>query len=256
MDSRARLIVLYIPSQVSSHALCIASSTGFKPHPVDRIAPPHDGQGVLYRFVDQYTKLTLWTLDQLGIKSLVYLDADTLVKHNFDEMFTLPWNFAAVPDVFLDHRGFVLGFNAGVLFLHPNTTTFNHMISQLSTASYNPADAEQSFLNQYFGAESVRLPYLYNYNVAIKKRAPLLWNTLWDGAKIVHFTLAKPFLTMPNYIPVAWNDMERHVKEQAKNWNGGFFSEEITWWGEVFSEMKTVYDAELGGCWANYTRFA
>jgi hypothetical protein len=47
-------------------------------------------------------KLRLWTLDQIGIKSAVYLDGDTLVKRNFDELPALPFEFAASPDVYLD----------------------------------------------------------------------------------------------------------------------------------------------------------
>ena len=248
VDSHARLLVFYIPSQVSPRALCIASSTGFEPYAVDRIAPPHDGKGVHRHFVDQYTKLKLWTLDALGIESLVYLDADTLVKRSFDELFALPWNFAAVPDVYLDQKGFTVAFNAGVLFLRPNSTTYEHMLSQLSSASYPSYDAEQSFLNHYFGAEAVRLPYSYNYNLAIKKRGPLLWDTLWDEARIIHFTLAKPFLALPRYVGIPWERIDDHVKKEAVEWAGGFYGEEIIWWGNMFAEMKKVHAAELGSC--------
>ena len=38
---------------------------------------------------DQYTKLNIWTVNQLGIESLVYLDANTLILWNFEELFEL-----------------------------------------------------------------------------------------------------------------------------------------------------------------------
>ena len=170
-NTTARLIMLYIPDKISEEALCIATSSGFEPHAVTRIPPPRNGRGVHRHFMDQYTKLTIWTLDRLGIDAVVYLDADTLVKRNLDELFRLPHNFAAVPDIFLDSRGFTTSFNAGVMFIRTSTDVFHDMVEKIGTASYRAEDAEQSFLNHYYGAEVVRLPYVYNGNQALKKRS-------------------------------------------------------------------------------------
>ncbi|TCD66735.1 hypothetical protein EIP91_000976, partial [Steccherinum ochraceum] len=126
-NTTARLLVLYLPDRVSPHALCLATASGFEPHPVARIPPPHRGRGVYAHFLDQFTKLNVWTLDALGVKSLVYLDADTLVRRNFDELFALPFAFAAVPDVFPTGQGFALSLNAGVLVLRPSTAVFHDM---------------------------------------------------------------------------------------------------------------------------------
>ncbi|CAL1711420.1 unnamed protein product [Somion occarium] len=247
VNTSARLIVLYLPSQVSPRALCIATASGFEPHPVERIAPPHDGQGVYIHFLDQFTKLRLWTLDQVGIQSLVYLDADTLVKKNFDELFGLPFNFAAVPDVFYNYRGYTLAFNAGMLFVRPSSALFTRMLKQLPYARFPPVDAEQSFLNHYFGIEAVRLPYAYNANLAIKRRTPEVWQGGWDEFRVVHFTLVKPFLGK-RYAAVRWDDLEAHVRKVA-GWEGGRFRNETMWWGETFKGMKKVRERELSRCW-------
>ncbi|THH33042.1 hypothetical protein EUX98_g1122 [Antrodiella citrinella] len=248
VNTTARLVLLYFPDRVSPSALCIATSTGFVPHAVTRIPPPHDGRGVYPHFLDQFTKLNVWTLDALGIRSLVYLDADTLVRRNFDELFTLPWMFAATPDVFVDWKGFTLAFNAGVLFLRPSTAIFNDMISKLSTAHYPLADAEQSFLNHYFAAEVVRLPYHYNANLAIKARALDLWEGTRHEHRIVHFTLVKPFIGRgPQYKEVPFDEVEKFV-EEIKEVDGGAFREEMVWWGETFVEMKQVYAPQLALC--------
>ena len=122
------------------------------------------------------------------------------------------------------------------------------MLSQLSSASYPSHEAEQSFLNHYFGAEAARLPYSYNYNLAMKKRGPLLWDTLWDEARIVHFTFVKPFLASGEYVGVPWQDMDIHVKKQAVERADGMFQKEITWWGDMFADMKEVYAVELKNC--------
>jgi len=248
VNTTARLVLLYLPERISPEALCIATSTGFVPHAVTRIPPPHDGRGVYAHFLDQFTKLNVWTLDALGIRSLVYLDADTLVRRNFDELFSLPWMFAAAPDVFPGPQGFTLAFNAGVLFLRPSTAIFNDMVSKLTTARYPLQDAEQSFLNLYFGAEVVRLPYHYNANLAIKERALPVWLGTRHEHRIVHFTLVKPFIGRgPEYKVVPFDEVERFVGE-IKEADGGMFKEEILWWGEMFEDMKRVNAEQLRAC--------
>lgn len=129
---------------------------------MDPIDPPHNGEGVYWRFADQYTKLRIWTLDQIGIKSAVYLDADTLAKNNFEELFGIPFEFAAVPDVYLDNRGFNLRFNAGVIAFKPSSKVFENMLAKVEDAVYLLEDVEQAYLNLYFEQQVVRLPHLYN----------------------------------------------------------------------------------------------
>ena len=69
--------------------------------PPRRIHPPtHGGKGI----------------HQIGIKTGVYLGADTTVRGNFDEIWNLPFEFGAVPDVYVNKPGFMPGFNTGVLF--------------------------------------------------------------------------------------------------------------------------------------------
>ncbi|KAH8087806.1 nucleotide-diphospho-sugar transferase [Cristinia sonorae] len=250
-NTTARLIVIYIPDQVSPAALCLATSTGFFPHPVKRIPPPHDGQGVYAHFLDQFTKLNVWTLDQIGVRSLVYLDADTLVKRNFDELFALPFVFGAVPDVYIGKLGYALQFNAGVLFLHTSTEVFNDMVSKLTTAHYPLVDAEQSFLNHYFGAEAVRLPYHYNVNLAIKYRSQALWDGTASEHRVIHYTLVKPFIGRgPTYTPVKYEHLEWFTAQTATEDNG-IFKEEMLWWRKVFRDMKRTYGDAQSKCLAS-----
>ncbi|KAK7691804.1 hypothetical protein QCA50_005207 [Cerrena zonata] len=245
-DVSARLILLYLPEKVSPSALCVATSSGFIPQPVSRIPPPKNGDGAHPHFLDQFTKLTLWKLDQQGIKSLVYLDADTLVRRNFDELFALPFNFAAVPDVYTDHNGYILGFNAGVLFIRTSTTVFNQMVSKIEHADFPLLEAEQSYLNHYFGAEVVRLPYAYNGNLAIKRRSPEMWKNTTEERRIVHFTWPKPFL-QGDYERVPWYNLEEKVME-VSTWEDGLWKEEMLWWGDMFKEMKHIYRSTLKQC--------
>ncbi|KAI0919068.1 hypothetical protein AcV5_002081 [Taiwanofungus camphoratus] len=244
VNSTAGRLLLYIPDKVSTEALCIAAASGFMPYAVTRIPPPHSG--VHRHFLDQYSKLQLWTLDTIGVKSLVYLDADTLAHRNFDELFSSPFNFGAVPDVYLDTRGFSLGFNAGVLFVRPSTAVFKDMLAKIVVARYPAEDAEQSFLNHYFGAEAVRLPYAYNANLAIKRRKRSLWEELRREVRIVHYTLVKPFL-QGDYAEVEMERLEKNVQSKMGKW-GGLFREELTEWADAWRETKRLYGDAFEEC--------
>ncbi|EMD32925.1 glycosyltransferase family 8 protein [Gelatoporia subvermispora B] len=246
VNSTARRIVLYLPEQVSPRALCIATSSGFDALPVARIDPP---EGVNERFLDQYTKLRLWTLDQHGIKSVVYLDADTLVLGNFDELFSLPYTFAAVPDIFLDHRGFILSFNAGVLFLRPSTSVFEDMLTKVGTAEYPRHMAEQAFLNLYYAANAVRLPYVYNANLAIKSKKVIVWEDIWTQTRIVHYTLVKPFLDDADWsLAVEIERMDDVVNSKIGNQWGGLFDPELEAWARAWRDTRRTYEDAWATC--------
>ena len=237
---KVRMILIYIPGRLSSRTLCQATAAGWTLHPVSFVPPPHNAKGIAPQFMDQYTKLRIWTLDSMGIKSLVYIDADTLVRKNFDELFSLPFNFAAVPDVFVD-RGFSMFFNAGVLFIRPNTAVFEDMLEKMETAVYPPAMAEQAFLNVYFGPQVARLPYAYNANLAIKTRNAMLWEKMQDDMRIVHYTLQKPF---PKYGLGPRETLKRFFEERMTV-EHGIWADEMVWWQESWREMSIEIQSHL-----------
>ena len=212
------------------------------------IPPPDSGKDVFWRFLDQYTKLRIWTLDRApnSLKAIVYLDADTLVKRAFDELFDIPFVFSASPDVYLDHRGFVIGFNAGVLAIKPDSDVFDDMLTRIYRDDYKHIEAEQGFLNLYYGQQVVRLPHVYNGNLAIKGQSRQYWDAIQDQMRIVHFTLTKPFDVLPRCggegeactVEEIWNT-ERHKSflQMVKMDRNGDYQEEIEWWGVVYDEM-------------------
>jgi hypothetical protein len=249
---RARLILPYIEG-VSPRALCIARSVGWEPEEVPLVPPPHNGKGVYYRFVDQYSKLNIWSFDKLGVERLVYLDADTLVRRNFDELFDSPFNFGAVPDVWSagDPRGFGITFNAGVLALHTSTEVLEDMKRKIETAQYPLGQAEQAFLNLYFGPNCVRLPYAYNANLAIKNRSPELWRGMKEEMRIVHYTLLKPFLDDSRPAgsePILTPDEMSEAVRQAAMLHDGLYAEEVGWWREAYERMMHDKGDEIATC--------
>src|SRR5216683_2262985 len=238
--------ILFHTGHLSARALCIVRAAGWELFEVERIPPPHDGAGIGYRFVDQYTKLHLWSLDsRLDIDRVIYLDSDTLPRKNFDELFDSPFPFGAVPDVYGD-RGFKLPFNAGVLVLQPNRSTYESMLERISDARFPLREAEQAFLNLYFGADAVRLPYVYNSNLVIVERSPALWDAMRDEMRIVHYTWPKPFPKDGKDI-VDGGRLEKSINK-AKRHRGGVYAEAISWWEDAYNEFRTQNWQALRRC--------
>ncbi|THD21219.1 Glycogenin-1 [Fasciola hepatica] len=105
-----------------------------------------------------FTKIHCWSMVQFD--KVVFLDADTLVLHNIDELFERE-ELSAVPD-----PNWPDCFNAGVFVLKPNLDTFNGLLRlALCTGSFDGRD--QGLLNTYFtdwltGGISHRLAYIHN----------------------------------------------------------------------------------------------
>ncbi|KAI0362577.1 nucleotide-diphospho-sugar transferase [Trametes cingulata] len=248
VNTTARRIAMYIPEQVSPRGLCIMSATGFQPRPVQRISPPNNGAGVYYHFLDQYTKLRLWELEEDGARAVVYLDADMLAVRNFDELFALPWQLAAVPDVYTNRKGWTIQFNAGLLFLRPSAAVFRQMMGLIHTADYWRHEAEQAFLNAFFAPDAARLPYAYNANLAIKARSPAVWAGVRDDVRVLHYTLIKPF-TRDNrdYALVPMEELEANARRRGAEF-GGIFVEEMEYWAQTWHETYALYGEKLRNC--------
>ena len=130
-----------------------------------------------------FTKLHCWRLVQYS--KCVFLDADTLVLQNSDELFQRP-EFSAAPDI-----GWPDFFNSGVFVFVPSLDTYRSILQfALQHGSFDGGD--QGLLNQYYSNwreldANHRLPFIYNvtsgaiysYAAALKK--------LGSSIKIVHF---------------------------------------------------------------------
>ena len=181
-----------------------------------------------------------------SLKSVVYLDADTLVKRNFDELFDIPFAFAATPDVYLDNRGFVIGFNTGVMAFKPNSKVFDDMVTKISRNDYGHGEGDQGFINAYYSQQAIRLPHVYNGNLAVKSKGRKYWDAIQDQMRIVHFTLTKPFDMAPRCgdgdavctAEEIWDTKRQKAYLQtAKMDRNGDYKEEIEWWETMYDEI-------------------
>ena len=215
VNTSARRILLYYPDRLTIRTLCHLQTNGWELHPVTHRSDQDERD----------LKFRLWTLDSIGIKSVVYLESDSLVRRNFDELWSLPFAFAAVPDVYEDNRGFPLAFSAGMMLLRASSTIHDDMQSKISVMDRKRPVGFQTFLNMYFAAQVLMLPCIYNADLAIKQRSPALWSSITDHTRIVRYAAARPFFE---------EERRRAVK--------GIWATEMEWWEmewrETFEELE------------------
>jgi hypothetical protein len=170
INIQADLILFYISNRLNQSSLERCRKVGWHLWPVERIKPPRFA--IIYpRFYDQYTKLRLWSM--IGYDRVLYLDADTLVIRDINELL--------IGTIFEDNQDGLLGvvedvwqgqigpnFNAGVLLIRPNKTIFNDMLIKMHhMSSYGSYWAEQGFLNWYFKGRYILVLVIIfkNYNI-------------------------------------------------------------------------------------------
>ncbi|GAB6027852.1 hypothetical protein CHUAL_002072 [Chamberlinius hualienensis] len=133
---------------------------------------------------NNFAKIHCWRLTQYT--KCVYLEADTLVLANCDELFERD-ELSAVPDV-----GWPDCFNAGVFVFQPSLRTFARLVSLLtSTNKYNYQGGDQGLLNTYFGDWrndlTKRLPFVYNVVPSSHYTYTPALHRFSSAIKIVHF---------------------------------------------------------------------
>ncbi|XP_050342906.1 titin isoform X7 [Nymphalis io] len=186
-----------------------------------------------------FTKIHCWNLTQY--EKGVFLDADTLVVQNCDELFDRE-ELSAAPDV-----GWPDCFNSGVFVFKPSAETFSNLITFASErGSFDGGD--QGLLNSYFsdwahGDINKHLPFLYNVtSAAFYSYLPALKH-FGQNLKIIHFIgAAKPWLQQFN-----WESRSVQAPEHLSN----FLQ---LWWDIFVAQVHAQLDVNMTGVAANLAR--
>lgn len=130
-----------------------------------------------------FTKLHCWTLTHYS--KCVFMDADTLVVSNIDELFDRE-ELSAAPD-----PGWPDCFNSGVFVFRPSNETYDKLL-QYCTEHGSFDGGDQGVLNGFFSDWSTaditkHLPFIYNMSsIAIYTYLPA-FKQYGANAKVVHF---------------------------------------------------------------------
>ncbi|XP_033247362.1 glycogenin-1 [Drosophila miranda] len=142
-----------------------------------------------------FTKLHCWRLVQF--EKCVFLDADTLVLQNVDELFERE-ELSAAPDVSWPDC-----FNSGVFVFRPSLDTFGKITEfAIKNGSFDGGD--QGLLNQFFADWATadikkHLPFVYNVTAYASYCYLPAFKQFRDKIKILHFAgKLKPWLIQFN----------------------------------------------------------
>uniref|UniRef100_A0A3B3TL51 glycogenin glucosyltransferase n=1 Tax=Poecilia latipinna TaxID=48699 RepID=A0A3B3TL51_9TELE len=171
-----------------------------------------------------FTKLHCWNLTQYN--KCVFLDADTLILCNVDELFQRD-ELSAAPD-----PGWPDCFNSGVFVFRPSKITYTSLLDHaLQHGSFDGGD--QGLLNSFFSSWSVediskRLPFIYNLCASSVYTYLPAFQHFGPQAKIVHFAGAmKP-----------WSPQRDGCHSQSME------QFESLWWKEYHSHTPSAPDTQ------------
>jgi len=133
-----------------------------------------------------FAKLRLWELDEY--RKVVYLDADTLVVQNIDDLFEYP-AFSAAPNLY-QAAGDLTRMNSGVFVAQPGRLVFADMLRVLERSERTYLRTDQTFLGEYFPRWH-GLPYVYNTLQYVYFNLPELWQ--WHAIRVIHYQYEKPW---------------------------------------------------------------
>lgn len=171
------------------------------------------------------TKINCWRLTQFN--KCVFLDADTLVLRNIDDLFERA-ELSAAPDV-----GWPDCFNSGVFVFQPSEKTYNDLLCLMnSQGSFDGGD--QGLLNSFFSDWATKdiqkhLPFVYNVvTQTFYSYLPAL-KQFGKEVRVVHFIGSqKPWCVGSESVPQT-NDEDT----SAESSDGGQF---IRYWWRIFRE--------------------
>ncbi|XP_041482679.1 glycogenin-1-like isoform X4 [Lytechinus variegatus] len=181
-----------------------------------------------------FTKLYCWRLTRYS--KCVFLDADTLVLQNVDDLFDRE-ELSAAPDV-----GWPDCFNSGVFVFKPSNETYRGLLQcAVTQGSFDGGD--QGLLNTFFSDWATadinkHLPFIYNMTSAISYSYLPAFVRFGNEVRIVHFIgRTKPWMyrynthtgtiTRPSDVDVTHDSM--YVK---------------IWWDVFMSKVKARVEQE------------
>ena len=156
------------------------------------VLPPPTRSKEHERWSMNYAKLQLFNMARYD--KVCYIDADALIMRPLKEIFSLLLpkdDFLGVPDWGKWTRPPSSRINGGVLLIRPSEMLFTYMMQELyrpEGPAFRSEEAEQGFLQFFFGDDSGALPFKYNF-----QKTAIKWAPQHDRfVKVLHYVGTKP----------------------------------------------------------------
>ena len=153
---------------------------------------------------DQFMKLEIAKLVEYD--KILYLDSDSLVLQNVDELYYVPTDFAATINTGKVFKTPYI--NCGLIVFRPSLCFYYTILINTKNVSQYGDFSEQDYLNWLLEHKVWRLSLNYNAAHHIYLNNKELWDKeLKTNPKIIHFTWKKPWHT-DNELTQLWFSMQ------------------------------------------------
>lgn len=199
-----------------------------------------DCQGHRTSVYDCVGKMDIFLFTQFD--KIVYLDTDTFICKNIDELFNAPdGSMATHHDEKMANRG---GCNAGVLVIKPNIETWNKLYLSLQSGmalnKFQFKD-DQAFLSQIYDYEnnnSLKLNYMYN--LIFKLSNEYIQNPLFDVNSVKIWHMCTPIVQKLEDATSSRCFENRDVKI-SYTLSDNIFNDYISFYDKVINKYRTIY---------------
>jgi len=192
-----------------------------------------------HRFYDAkiFTKLHVFKL--IEYEAIACIDSDMFAVQNASGLFYEIW-----PDMQLRNLTFAMAldyprastprtvihyligkcipvpshYNAGIFMLQPSLQTYRDLTVAMNIDTYDLSMCEQGLLNDFFRGRTYELPYKYNANLVLKACDPDFYLQQKSQIAILHFTVAKPWMTSMWADEWMWSCPWWHISEECTAW--------------------------------------
>ncbi|CAA9285525.1 MAG: hypothetical protein AVDCRST_MAG56-4215 [uncultured Cytophagales bacterium] len=160
--SETGLMVLVAGERVNARTTDTLTALAIAFRQVKALRSPYADTPAVYK--ETFTKLRILELTEY--RKIVYLDADTLVLHNIDELFGKEaWSAVNAGGMLPEHAGWVQ-LNSGVLVLEPDPSLADDMLRAQHRLPSTKGRGDQGFLQRYFpdwpSRSDLHLDHRYN----------------------------------------------------------------------------------------------
>jgi lipopolysaccharide biosynthesis glycosyltransferase len=155
---------------------------------INMISSPHEAA----RYRGVYTKIHVFKL--IEFDRVIFLDADTIMLKNVDDLFTQDIEFGATAlhGVELNDKEF----SPGMMVVKPSGAVYSDLMIQKDvTPTYDGGD--QGFLNKFFEDKWYHIPDEYHVTKRIFKHHQDKWNAMLGNVRILHYPGSKPWSSEP-----------------------------------------------------------
>ena len=222
-----REMVVLCTEEVSKKSRKILEDDGWTVKSISALSSPYKNYAKQYSKV--FTKLLIWTLTDY--RRIVFMDSDTLVYANIDELFNCGKFCAAYRHSDL--------FNSGVLVVKPDLQEYRNLINKIGIyPSYDNTD--QGFLNYYY--RSLVFAPMFNASNPHSQELPMRLPTAYNADVGQYYVYTSRFFPLSSY------KVLHHTLGPVKPWKWWAYPIfDLNWhWVEVRDDLQPSPDSPIG----------